>query len=83
MANAVMVTAMLAVTLAAFGIVGRMDYEEALRAEAARQSARAEAAEQAVVGCLNGHAAWLYDNGTGEGHGTTLVSCAGVVEMRL
>jgi hypothetical protein len=64
-----MTAAALLVVLSGYGIVGRIDYEAELRAEAEAQSARAETAERIVIDCLNGNARWIDPD---EG---TLVAC--------
>jgi hypothetical protein len=45
--------ALIAGLLVCFGIVGRMDYEDALIAEAERQSANADLNRAALLACLN------------------------------
>jgi hypothetical protein len=52
--------ALIAGLLVCFGIVGRMDYEDALIAEAERQSANADLNRAALLACLNGGAPGLY-----------------------
>ena len=43
-----------------FGIVGRMDYEDALRAAAEASAANADLNRAALLACLNGGAPGLY-----------------------
>lgn len=63
----------------AYGIVGRLDYEAALVAEAQRQEARAEMNEAALVACLNGRPSGHYWEDS-RGHRTYLV-CRGTEEI--
>lgn len=46
--------------LLAYGIVGRMDYEEGLRQEAEAAHERASLHQAALIACLNGGAPGLY-----------------------
>lgn len=65
--DAALSAALLAFLLLAFGIVGRMDYEDALRTEAEAALDLAALNHAALVACLNGGAPGLYtldDKGT-------------------
>lgn len=53
---------LLALILIAYGIVGRLDYEEELRQEVEVQARRAEQAEQILVECMNGKAMWVSED---------------------
>ena len=52
--------ALIAVLFACFGIGGRMDYEDALRAEAEAHAARSDLNRASALSCLNGGAPGLY-----------------------
>lgn len=65
------------VVFAGYGLVGRMDYESALASEAHAQAARAQAAEQLAIECLNGRARWI----SADGH--TLIACEKAMELTL
>ena len=75
--------ALLTIIFACWSVASSIDYAVEKDIEAARQAARAEAAEQVALDCLNGQARWLYDTGTAAGHGKTLVGCTGVEETPL
>ena len=75
--------ALLAIIFACWSLASSIDYAVEKDIEAARQSARAEVAEQVAIDCLNGQARWVYDNGTAAGYGKTLIGCAGAEEMPL
>lgn len=48
--------------LLAYGIAGRLDYEEELRQEAEAQQARAERMTAAVGECMEGRGIWISDD---------------------
>jgi len=75
--------ALLAIIFACWSLASSIDYAVEKDIEAARQSARAEVAEQVAIDCLNGQARWVYDNGTAAGYRKTLVGCAGAEETPL
>ena len=61
--------------LIAFGIVGRMDYEDALRAEAEAAQQQATLHRDALLTCLNGGAPGLFTTDS-KGHRHYLVCSA-------
>ena len=65
------VVGVLASLLLAYGVVGRMDYEEDLRQEAVSQAAVKEQYQAAVLACLN-HGAILFDREELECRATSL-----------
>lgn len=62
-----------------YGIVGEMDYRDALRSEAEAQQTRAELNQAALLACLNGHATGHYtENRHGE---RAYIVCRGAEEI--
>ena len=64
----------LALILLAYGIAGRLDFDEELRQDAER----AQAAEQRVLDCLNGKPLGYYERATRKGRndfGRTYIVC--------
>jgi len=57
---------------AAYGIVGRLDYEVERAIEAEREVSHFS---QMLAECLNGKLVLTYDNATGRGYGKTAVVC--------
>jgi hypothetical protein len=65
--------------LVVYGIVGEMDYRDALRAEAERQQTRADLNQAALLACLNGRASGhYYEDSAGN---RTYLACRGVDEI--
>lgn len=62
--------------LGLYGIVGEMDYRDALATEAATARLASERAEKALTDCLNGTARWTATDGS-------MVACEKALEIRL
>ena len=75
--------AVLAGLLLCYGIVGRMDYEDEMRTEAAALEYRADLAEKILADCMNGTAKFFYANTTGTGYQKTAVVCQPAQEITL
>ena len=72
-----------AIIFACLALASSIDYAVQKDQEAEREADRATQAEEMTVNCLNGQAQWLYDNGTNEGNGKTLITCTGVEQLDL